>query len=100
MSTQLVRKVLCWCLHYCSHVGYWCGDGAGGAALTLIAACGWAASRLAGHSYSGWSLFHRGGDTFGGAWGGAVTASVGGGTLRSTVSSSVGDAYGGVNLWY
>ena len=50
MATQLVRKVLCWCLHDCSQVGYWCGGGAGGAALTLIAACGWAASGLAGHS--------------------------------------------------
>ena len=43
-------------------------------------------------------MFHRGGGTFGSAWGDGFAASVGGGTLRAAVGSSVGASGGGATL--
>ena len=43
-------------------------------------------------------LFHSGGVTSGGVWGGDDAISVGGGTLGYAVGSSVGVAGGGVTL--
>ena len=97
-ATYITRKVLRWCWHNFSCAGYQCGGGAGGAALTLGAACSWDSGGSVGHSDRGRSMFHKGGETSGGVWVGTVSVSVGGGTLGAAVESSVGVAGGGATL--
>ena len=70
----------------------------GSAELTLGYAFDWVADVLLGHSERGWSLFHRGGGSSRGVWGGAVDVYVGVSTLGAAVGSSVGAPGGGATL--